>query len=1090
MSDSSSEEESSRPRRSQRARKAPSFFQPEVTNTNSVLPRDSDDDSSSSSSEDEVISEDEARPARSKRTRKQATTPAKRTRTKSTSRDILPSDLPGSVMEESENYLYDAMLDPETAIKELAQGWLESYEENRTEAMKDFVNFIFKSCGCEFKIENHDIEDSETAAESLAQVQEAFRDHALATYPLISKKPQFRQFRKHLISFLSSFTRVAAEKGLLYDDENDFMENFQIWISAMSSSNLRPFRHTSVVIFLTILTNLCELYVKAVKLHAQNINSLETEKKKTRKVKEKLQFFEKNILLYTKQSEILKHLMKDIFDTIFIHRYRDVDPRIRSECMHELGKWMDILPEIFFEGQYLRYFGWVLSDTQSSTRLEVVKSLSKLYRQESYIQGFRQFTERFCPRMIEMAQSDSDQSVRVAVIELLITLRQIEFLDDEEIEKVNTLVFDADYRVRKTAAKFLTNHVREVTSEEFQTHVGGNKTDIFKEKTSKLEFPWVAFKILGSILKKIQPTDAATAESRYQNAYQDFFSPTGNLTRLSIAAASIWEVTKEIYAELNDWTSLARQLLYDFSSQPKLSTSKKVTNKQMKNLHKLCTIESDLEVPLLQVLHGLIAASENSPELAALHQNKRKKVELINPKVITNEGVSHEELIRFVPRLLEKYSYDPLATATVLRIHLATDITIYRDLRQEEVYNDLLSKICRQFVNQDNYLVLLQCSECFNYAQKFTQFSDTVKPRLQDLEEEIITSFKENAVISDASDAESRDNFLKSANKLRFLSRSVNITSSMSRLSSENTGSALDLLIKHVLALDDSDSGYGSDPNAELDLAFMTEFTKRKLFVGIEIARMYCTWLSTKLRLKNEELDQVKHIKQKLELLLLRVPVRLIHPEMITPIDTILNDINPADLLTQVGTTLIDLVVTMNVSTSVSEDQKPIFSSDSVKTKLFKIFLLKERHYAYFADLNIEQVGEIQLSREEEELQDEDFDEMQQQQQLQGAQTDLVKKWKAETQMCQYAGKLNLCIMLNILSQEPYGTRLTLNQNILGPLFLGTVSPAQLNLDGENGYATDAGSERPAEPAQFDKTTVVARREIEYISEIENSDEE
>lgn len=48
--------------------------------------------------------------------------------------------------------------------------------------------------------------------------------------------------------------------------------------------------------------------------------------------------------------------------SVFVHRYRDVDPRIRSDCIHALGLWMVKLPSIFFDGTYLRYMGWVLSD--------------------------------------------------------------------------------------------------------------------------------------------------------------------------------------------------------------------------------------------------------------------------------------------------------------------------------------------------------------------------------------------------------------------------------------------------------------------------------------------------------------------------------------------------------------------------------------------------------------------------------------------------------------------------------------------------------------------------------------------------------
>ena len=48
---------------------------------------------------------------------------------------------------------------------------------------------------------------------------------------------------------------------------------------------------------------------------------------------------------------------------MFVHRFRDVDHRIRTECVHELGLWMQKLPQVYFDGAHLRYMGWALSDS-------------------------------------------------------------------------------------------------------------------------------------------------------------------------------------------------------------------------------------------------------------------------------------------------------------------------------------------------------------------------------------------------------------------------------------------------------------------------------------------------------------------------------------------------------------------------------------------------------------------------------------------------------------------------------------------------------------------------------------------------------
>lgn len=49
--------------------------------------------------------------------------------------------------------------------------------------------------------------------------------------------------------------------------------------------------------------------------------------------------------------------------SVFVHRFRDVDHRIRTECVHELGQWMQRLPQVYFDTAHLRYIGWAVSDS-------------------------------------------------------------------------------------------------------------------------------------------------------------------------------------------------------------------------------------------------------------------------------------------------------------------------------------------------------------------------------------------------------------------------------------------------------------------------------------------------------------------------------------------------------------------------------------------------------------------------------------------------------------------------------------------------------------------------------------------------------
>lgn len=54
-----------------------------------------------------------------------------------------------------------------------------------------------------------------------------------------------------------------------------------------------------------------------------------------------------------------------IFQRLFVHRYRDIDPDIRMSCIESLGVWVLSYPSLFLQDLYLKYLGWTLNDKVS-----------------------------------------------------------------------------------------------------------------------------------------------------------------------------------------------------------------------------------------------------------------------------------------------------------------------------------------------------------------------------------------------------------------------------------------------------------------------------------------------------------------------------------------------------------------------------------------------------------------------------------------------------------------------------------------------------------------------------------------------------
>jgi cohesin complex subunit SA-1/2 len=183
-------------------------------------------------------------------------------------------------------------------------------------------------------------------------------------YPLIStKKVQFRKFPKRLQEFFRRLLTQLSAKGLLSDPTTPTpLDKIQQWVFSLSSTNFRPFRHTATAISLGLISTLADIYAKVAKaLDSSNV-LLEKERRGKKKGAGRVKDVERIVKEQEGQLEVLNGLMESTYDSVFVHRFRDVDHRIRTECVHELGLWMQKLPQVYFDGSHLRYMGWALSD--------------------------------------------------------------------------------------------------------------------------------------------------------------------------------------------------------------------------------------------------------------------------------------------------------------------------------------------------------------------------------------------------------------------------------------------------------------------------------------------------------------------------------------------------------------------------------------------------------------------------------------------------------------------------------------------------------------------------------------------------------
>jgi cohesin complex subunit SA-1/2 len=599
--------------------------------------------------------------------------------------------------------------------------------------MQDLINFIIRCTGADLEISTEETEDVDHAPERIRDLQNIYQAQGITEYPLISRAKKFRAFQPVLEEFITALIQTFHHSSVLYTDEA-LLENVQIWVSSMSTANCRPFRHTSTIISLAIMHALCDIAREVTTTVTTSRKQLESEKKKKSVNKGRVEAIQTAISEGEQKLERLDEFLQDGFDTVFVHRYRDVDGGIRAECMEALGRWIRTYREMFLEGQYLRYIGWTLADVVAHTRLVALTQLLPLYENKDNIGVLHSFTERFRQRVVEIAVQDADVNVRVVAIELLNHMREGGLLEADDIDAVGRLIFDTDPRVRKVAGQFFVANVQDafdLATEEVADEL--NETLADDDDDDDFELPkqsWIKFKCL---VDSFYNYDSQESEENEKE-------PTARDVLLGAPAESRFVLaTEAIYPhmeELSQWQSLAGYLLYDHS-QIADEASDDDTQGTVRSLYKLGEGQESI---LLDVLGAVVKL--RVLDIAKSDIDKRgRKVKALTAKIPElQEEISHS-LAQIIPQLLKKFGSSPEAASAVLRLEHFVDLDTIQDLQKDATaYTALLNDINKQFLTHSDQDVLAEASVAFLHAKSSDEMREVLESKIQELWENMVES--------------------------------------------------------------------------------------------------------------------------------------------------------------------------------------------------------------------------------------------------------------------------------------------------------------------------------------------------------------
>ena len=681
--------------------------------------------------------------------------------------------------------------------------------------MCDLINFVIKCTGCNSQVNVHDIEDQDNAPSKLGDIQEEYQALKPTDYPLISKAKGNASFRSTLSGFFATLISTCHAGGLLYSDLA-ILENIEVWVHTMSSSTLRPFRHTATLIALTIGNTLCTVTAEIAENAAKTTRQKEGEQKKKSVNKERVKALEAKIAEGDRRRAQLLDSMKYLLDAVFIHRYRDVDPRIRFECVMALGNWITTLPDVYFDGMHLRYLGWVLSDISTSTRAEVVKQLGKLFKNKDNAPRLRTFTEKFRSRIVEMAVRDSEVSIRAATVELLGMIRNTGLLEPDDIDTVGKLIFDTEPRVRKAVAGFFAENINdlyETTLEDFDGEEG--LADILGEEV-KDDFntprsSWLKLKCVAEALQSYDAEDDEQDSALREAGGGGVLIAPGVDSRYAMAARTVYDGI----SVAREWEVLAGYLLFDFSNADEPSEGADAT------LESRCKLNEKEAVLLLEILNVAVRARlSEAVEAETDKRGHKTKTQRKESREIQESTALH--LAKVLPQLLKSFGSTPSTASAVLRLGQVLNLEIFQELRQDSTtYASLLDDINRQFLTHTDQSVLAEASTALLHARGFEDLDEVTESKLQELWEETISTLR--ALMASRED----DNVSELCNTVRRIANLAGISdcvavldtegrpASKRKASPETTASPLSLLMDLILD-PELDNGAGEDADETL----------------------------------------------------------------------------------------------------------------------------------------------------------------------------------------------------------------------------------------------------------------------------------
>ncbi|KAL0091767.1 hypothetical protein J3Q64DRAFT_1875147 [Phycomyces blakesleeanus] len=667
------------------------------------------------------------------------------------------SQLLEQVAEEDNNTsLYDMVTSKTADIDGLVAVWVNEYASHKVESLRELINFIIRSCGCMMAVTAHAFKGEDIAVNAMKELQEELVKLPHHEYPIISKSKDSKLLKNNLLEFFQSLVEQCQHE-IIFD--GTLIETLQSWLTTMSSSVYRPFRHTATLIAFKITSALATISEKLKDELSIVTRQLRTESAKptnrarpSAKIKQLQQRSEK---LETRRKDLEEYL-NDFFESVFVHRSRDVESIIRNEAIKELCVWMQLYPSYFIDNRHLRHFGWAFNDQNTLVRSEALKSVTRLCKIEGNAANLHEFIGRFKARVEEIALYDIDVSVRVHAIGLCSELhtRKYEMLGTNEQRKLSDLIVSDIPRVRKSVAPFVKTLIEKELVKpkliEVNDSLSGMVVDAPQhDNDSRRGRPnrstatvaasantaWVTFKCIASFL--VERTESA--RSSLQNNGQDSIDIDETVSRdtqhiVSNTIEALWGQMKDLhdFKAMSDYLSRDHSRVQQNSRRNSLSTATEIDE--------CYRLTEDEETILITAFVSCLKIGIQRGFEKSSGKEKKKDDQQIEE--IRNDVSRH--LVQFLPSLLIKHSDNASRMIQLVSIPQLMNLSVYLELRMSKEYEDLLESLMKVFLRATLPKLLRNCAESLKHIADATYLEDVNRSQLIELQERVVGQVRDS----------------------------------------------------------------------------------------------------------------------------------------------------------------------------------------------------------------------------------------------------------------------------------------------------------------------------------------------------------